>query len=539
MKEKISPGLVLRLMQSEENHNLEFKEAKNTYSLDKVLQYCVALANEGGGKLILGITDKIPRVVCGTKAFENTNKLEQDLYAKLHFRVEVFELFIDNKRILGFDVPPRPMGYPRSLDGQYLMRVGESLQAMSPETLRKIFDEVDADFSSVSINLDSIEFSNESEANLRRLLVKKKNDVDYKNKPLTEILVELELLVNNKLNNAALILLGNQDSLRRLLPQAEIIYEYRDDESKIESQKRIEWTEGFLAVFEKIWETVDQRNDSIRVQDGLFAKDITMFNEEVVREALLNAVCHRDYKSTGSIIIKQYKSKISFENPGGFPAGITIENILEKHIPRNRKLAEVFQKLGLVERSGQGVDRMFKKSIEESKPLPDYSRTDNYWVVLELAGLVEDKEFVKFIYKIASESNIYLTTKQLIILDRIRRGEKIPPAEQQNLTRLKEFGLIEVFNRGRGTKYLLTSKYYATTNQKGVKTRLRGLLTPDKQLLILRHIEENGYITYAEITQILNNFSRNQISGILKSLKHSNKIKRVGSNRTGYWVLNK
>ncbi|MBK6682797.1 MAG: hypothetical protein IPG53_23800 [Ignavibacteriales bacterium] len=96
--------------------------------------------------------------------------------------------------------------------------------------------------------------------------------------------------------------------------------------------------------------------------------------------------------------IRQYPKRNRFESPGLlFPKGVTEENILDKQVPRNRRLAEVFQKCGLVERSGQGVDKIFNRSIQESKPLPDYSQSDETSVILRLEGTVQDIEFIKFL----------------------------------------------------------------------------------------------------------------------------------------------
>lgn len=84
------------------------------------------------------------------------------------------------------------------------------------------------------------------------------------------------------------------------------------------------------------------------------------FNEEVIREAVLNAIAHRDYTITSEVVIKQYPNKITIANPGGFPKGVTIENILTvSSTPRSRLMTEILEKTGLVERSGQGVDKIF------------------------------------------------------------------------------------------------------------------------------------------------------------------------------------
>jgi hypothetical protein len=124
-----------------ENEHLEFKEAKNNFDSNDLFSYCVALANERGGILLLGIANRpLPRPVVGTKAYLNVSKTANDIL-KLHFRVDVEEVQHPDGRVLVFHVPSRPVGHPYQLDGAYLMRSGESLVAMTTDQIRKILAE--------------------------------------------------------------------------------------------------------------------------------------------------------------------------------------------------------------------------------------------------------------------------------------------------------------------------------------------------------------------------------------------------------------
>jgi ATP-dependent DNA helicase RecG len=252
---------------------------------------------------------------------------------------------------------------------------------------------------------------------------------------------------------------------------------------------------------------------------------------------LLNAVCHRDYQFNGSVFIKQYPNQMIIENPGGFPSGITPENIIYRHSPRNRRIAEVFQKCGLVERSGQGADKIFRKTIEESKPLPDYSNSGPYSVVLRLRSNIQDVHFLQFIDKVINEKQIVFSIDDFILLDELRQG--ILPSErfQDNLHRLIEKDIIEVFGRGRGTKYILTKKYYTFVGQKGTYTRKRGLESIEKKELILKHLRTHHKGNMEEFRQIFPALTRYQIHTLLKSLKKEEKIKYIGPVKTGHWEL--
>jgi predicted HTH transcriptional regulator len=95
-----------------------------------------------------------------------------------------------------------------------------------------------------------------------------------------------------------------------LLPRAEVIFEYRNSESSISHQQRIEFRQGFLSFLDTLWSTINLRNEVVQYQDGLFRRDVPVMNETVVREAILNAVTHRDYRLPGSIFVKQFPRKL-------------------------------------------------------------------------------------------------------------------------------------------------------------------------------------------------------------------------------------
>jgi ATP-dependent DNA helicase RecG len=129
--------------------HLEFKEADRQFDTNRLLRYCVALTNEGGGYLVLGVTDKPPRRVVGSKAFvaaSDLNKIKARIVEKLGIRVDTIELVHPDGRVLVFDVPSRPVGQPVGFEGTYLMRAGESLVPMTQDRLRRIFAEGQPDW---------------------------------------------------------------------------------------------------------------------------------------------------------------------------------------------------------------------------------------------------------------------------------------------------------------------------------------------------------------------------------------------------------
>lgn len=124
-----------------EHQRIEFKEAKTQFSFDRTLQYCVAIGNEGGGQLVLGVSDRMPRAVVGTAAFLDAVGTEAKLFQVLGFRVDVEEVAHPDGRVVVIHIPGRPLGSAFQLNGAYLMRVGESVVPMTPDRLGRILAE--------------------------------------------------------------------------------------------------------------------------------------------------------------------------------------------------------------------------------------------------------------------------------------------------------------------------------------------------------------------------------------------------------------
>ena len=167
---------------------------------------------------------------------------------------------------------------------------------------------------------------------------------------------------NNKLTYAALILLGKKEKIRKYLPQCAIHLEYRENRNNIEFDNRHIFQDPYFLLEDELWKIIDVRNKYKHIQLGLHITNIPELNKEIIREAIINAVAHRDYLKNSEILIKQSKTEFYIQNHGGFPLGVNIENILIiNSTPRNRLIADVLSKTGFVERSGQGVDKIFHK----------------------------------------------------------------------------------------------------------------------------------------------------------------------------------
>ena len=534
----VSIDILQTWMNSKEDEHLEFKEAKKNFHFETLVKYCVALANEGGGRMILGVTDKQPRKVVGTQIFPDLEKTKAGLIERLRLRMDVEEIQHPNGRVLVFQVPSRPIGMPMQYKGAYWMRGGEALIPMTPDLLQRIFAESGPDFSAeicTSAQLDDLD-PNAVEV-LRQLWQRKSSDQDISTRPVEQLLSDAELLVDNQVTYAALILLGTRKVLGKYLAQAELVFEYRSNEVPGPAADRHEFRQGFLTVLDEIWRLINQRNDLQHFQQGFFIWDVPTFNERVVREAVLNAVSHRDYRHGGSVFVRQYPRRIEIVSPGGFPPGITPDNILRQQNPRNRRIAEVLGKCGLVERAGQGFDRIFRECIQQSKPLPDFSHTDAYSVWLTLHGEIQDPEFLRFLEEIGQEQVATFGLDDLLVVDLVHREQPVPDDLQSRVDHLLDQGIIERVGRGRGVRLMLSRRFYRYIGKVGTYTRKRGLDRETNKELLLKHIRDNrkSGSQLKELVQVLPSLSYVQVQKLLQELRIKGQIHKVGNTSAARW----
>lgn len=261
------------------------------------------------------------------------------------------------------------------------------------------------------------------------------------------------------------------------------------------------------------------------------------FNERVVREAVLNAVSHRDYRDGGSVFVRQYPRRIEIVSPGGFPAGIGPENILQEQKPRNRRIAEVLGKCGLVERAGQGFDFIFRECIRQSKPLPDFSHTGTHSVWLTLHGEIQDAEFLRFLEEVGQERMAAFSTEDFLVIDLVHREQPVPPALKSRAAYLLERGIIERLGCGRGVRLLLSQRFYRRLGKAGVYTRKRGLDRETNKALLVLHLRKSGETgcPVSELQQVLPAQSRDQLKRLMSELRQEGKARLVGERRGARW----
>lgn len=242
--------------------------------------------------------------------------------------------------------------------------------------------------------------------------------------------------------------------------------EYRNNEGQIPFDWREEICEPLFIGIDRAWQLIHSRNSLDHHSVGPYIFDIQVFDELVVREGLLNSVTHRDYRLTAEVVVKQYPRKLVINNPGGFPKGVSVENLLSvSSTPRSRLIADVLLKTGLVERSGQGVDKIFTNTLQQGKPMPDYGLSDPFQVSLVLDHSVINGKFHQFCQLAAEQlgGDEYLGVYEIMTLVAVRDGLAIRPAYERGLEWLEERGLVMRVGSSNSKRYVLGNLYETLT----------------------------------------------------------------------------
>lgn len=515
-----------------------------------ILGYVVALCNEGGGLLVIGMHDDFPHKVVGTKQSENAiGQLESNIYRDLGIRPYIYELYEDETtktgRVLVIQVPPRPIGKIFKFEDVALMRVGEELKPMDDKTYISIIQEQEPDFSEQFCEGVTLKDLDEEAINIlkEKYALKQKNP-SFRTLSHQQALSDLKLVQGDKLTNAAVLLLGKEDVIDRIFPQAKVSLEFRNIETQIPFDSRKIFGKPFYKLIDELWETINHRNGIVPIQEGAYIglTGIPFFNEEVIREAINNAFAHRDYRRASEIVIKMYPHRIDIINAGGFPQGVTLDNLLTvSSTPRNRLLADVLSKTGIVERSGQGVDKIFFHTLAEGKPEPDYSRTDDFSVTAILYSYVKEMGFALFIQTVQKElpETEKLSVFDILTLCKIRDGER-KQINKDIAKRLEAINCIEKHGKTNAQYYTLPRRYYELAGKTADYSMITDWNAEQVMAVLGPYLQKYGKAKKSDIVKIVgNHISEKQLRNYLDQLKSIDFIKTEGERGQMVYMLGK
>ena len=342
-----------------------------------------------------------------------------------------------------------------------------------------------------------------------------------------------------------MLLLGKQEKLREYMPTAESGF-------LMMNGTEVSTNETFylplLAATERMLDFVNARNPEQEMEMGLFRISIPEFDKRAVREAIVNAFSHRDYTQLGRVLVRMDSDGLTVTNPGGFIEGVTIQNILtvEPH-GRNPVLADALKRIGLAERSGRGVDRIYEGSLRYGRALPDYSETSSTSVTLFIPRGMPDKSLVYLISEQQQKTGVPVPLNALLVLNLLRQSRRMTTAEiskeahipeakmRATLEYLTETGIIEAIGTGRGRAYILSAKSYKDPAKYVRQTGIDQLRFPE---LVMKLAKQQGYVSRKDVVELLH-ISPSQAYRLLRKMVEDGQLTRQGNTISARYYIEK
>lgn len=358
-----------------EHQRLEFKEAKQQFDNHKLYEHCVALANEGGGLLLLGIADRPPRPVVGTQAFRDPISMAEKLFQAVGFRVDIEEVAHPDGRVLVFRIPSRPRGTAYHLEGAYLMRSGEALVPMSEDQLRRIFAEGGPDwleeYSRTALDAQAVVELLDTQTFFELLRLPyptgREGVID---RLLRERLVDQSDDGYAIRRLGALLLAKRFEDFPDLSRKAPRVVVYTGV-SKLETRLDQVGARGYAVGYQGLVDFVMAQLPQNEVIEDALRREVKLIPVVVVRELVANALVHQDLAMSGaSVMIEIYSNRVEFSNPG--EPVVPVERFIDGYQSRNERLADLMRRMHICEEKSSGIDRVVGEAEVFQLPAPDF-----------------------------------------------------------------------------------------------------------------------------------------------------------------------
>ena len=344
-----------------------------------------------------------------------------------------------------------------------------------------------------------------------------------------------------------MLLLGKEEKIAELLPTSKAVFQVLEG-TKVRKNEQV--SKPLLATFELFEEYMKAWNPEREMEYGLFRVPIPEFSEPAYREGLVNAFCHRDYTVIQAVRVAIEDEGLTISSPGGFIEGVNLKNLLtvEPH-GRNPVLADALKRIGLAEKTGRGIDRIFEGSIVFGRPLPDYSETTSTYVKLFIQRAEPDLAFTKMISNEENRLGRSLPINSLLALSALQNQRRLTIAEfaetmnigemraKAVVEKLVEAGLVEASGNNKSRFYILSSKVYKEQDNIVGYVRQTGIDAVKYEAWIMELIQkQGGKITRDNVVELLN-VTPPQAYRLLKKMSDKGRIKLVGNGRSAYYEL--
>lgn len=540
-----------------ESQDIDFKEWNSRSINDNIsliVKMAVCMANGGGGSVVFGVADKVKgrsRALLGIPLDIDAVTLQKRVYERTDPHLTpVFEeirVYEGTGRLLIMHVYPGMPPYTET-DGSATVRQGKECIPFTG-TLRRRMVEITglADVTAEIVHEDWKDIVSPSALErIRELMSAERVSDGLHGLSDFDLLSSIGALKGNNFSKGAILMAGKPDAIARLVP--EYRWSYRKMLSDTDYSHRDDGTQAIPIALYELERYISVDNPTVTIESGLVHPEFSTYPQIALRESLLNAFGHRDFRMVGAVMLKHYRDKLIITNPGEFIGGITPRNILH-HPPvaRNNHLMDLLDRLKLVNRSNLGVSRIFRSLLMEGKEPPIYREVGNH-IELTFTASPLNTGFMNLVSKM-TESNQLVDVDHLLIIQYLMRHEDIdtqdaaivsqrsPEQARELLSKLAHnMNLIEPVGRGRGRYYTLTRSAYELLKGNMIYERQQSLDKEAIKIRLLSILKERD-LSNREIRKMTGLTSK-QVQRVVKDLT-ADGVKVVGHGMGARYVLDR
>ena len=543
----------MRTIPLKESLEIEFKSDKKPYPDKELIEDVVGMANVSGGTIFLGVEDD--GRITGVHEKHNDSigvvaLIANSTVPPISARAEIINE--EKKDVLRIDVP-RSRGVVATTSGK--MRKRKLKLDGTPEVVPMYPYEIPSrlsslgllDYSAQALPGAAYEDIDPNQRIRLKKIIQNRQGGEKNLLSLTDIELDVALRLVTEVGGeyvptvAGMLLMGKEGRIAELIPAAKSTFQVLEGTS---IRLNEDGTKPLLETLENYEMYLKAWNPEEEMEYGLIRMPIPEFDWAAFREGIVNAFCHRDYTVLGSVRVLIDDEGLSISNPGGFIDGVNLKNLLtvEPH-GRNPALADAMKRIGLAEKTGRGIDRIFEGSIMYGRPWPDYSESTSTTVKLFIQRSKADYSFVKFISDEQAKRGKPLSISSLMILSTIkderRAGvERIAEVTNIDVNKIRaamenmlEQGLIEASGKGNHRTFILSKRLYKQ-NRETIKyvrqTDIDAVRYPELILKLAK--TQDGIITKKDVAELLK-ISDTQAYVLIKSLRKEGKLELLNSGK--------
>lgn len=538
-----------------ESLRVEFKSDRKRLHDGAIVAAVACMANGGGGVVLIGIEDD--GAVTGAKPRHGTSTsgpLLQALIANttvppLSSAVSVVS--VDGMEVVAIEVEASstPIGTSSGVYTRRALRTDgepECVPYAFHEMFARVVDVGQADYARTAVRGATLRDLNPLEFERARTLCAAGGDSTLASLTDGELGRALGVIGPGEIITVgALLLFGRPEAIASHVPTHEVLFQALRDTS---IEANVYTRAPLVAAAEDLRERLSAFNREEEFDSGLLRIAVPLIAPVAIREVVANALVHRDFTRLGPIQVRLDDDALTVSSPGGFPEGITTDNFLRENRPRSPLLAEAFKRMGLVERSGRGITRMFAATIRLGRGAPDYSRSSSSSVIAAFPLGQADLELARFVTERERAVGRPFVLDDLQVLFRLRQGGSLRLAEAADLlqrteadtrvalARMSGEGLVEQRGSGKGTRYHLSAPVYRALGERAAYVRVHGFADLQVESMVLAYVAAHGRITRSEAADLCS-LTPAQASVLLRRLARDGRLVMHGERRGAAYSL--